>query len=153
MGEAPRRPAKPSVEYVMKRQSVWLSEHPEVNEESAIRKVFVDVLGKSRHADARILSQSEIDEAELLILSCEVADLKALMQADETPIYIKGLISAIFTDMKNGNSRTIESLRDRQYGGIAQRLEISGRDGAPINNVQISAEDARKMIAEINASC
>lgn len=122
-------------------------------EPSGIHKVMVDVLKERRMACLHPLSDAEIDEVEQVVLACEMSDLKALMQADKVPVYLKGLISAIFTDMKNGTSRTIETLRERQYGAIARRLEITGQDGMPISNVQMTAQDARKMLEEINASC
>lgn len=144
---------KPAVDTygVMRLQSQMVSQGPQ--EPSGIHKVMVDVLHEKRMSRLKPLSDAEIDEVEQVVLACEVSDLKALMQADVVPVYMKGLISAIFTDMKNGVSRTVETLRERQYGSIARRLEITGQDGMPISSVQMTADDARRMLAEINASC
>lgn len=148
--KAPSAPPRDSTR-IMKIQAE--REAQNVHPPSNIRKVMVDVLGERRFEQMRTLTDMEVNEVEQFVLSSEVSDLKALMQADKTPIYLKSLISAIFTDMKNGNSRTVETLRDRQYGSIAQRLEVSGQDGMPIANVQMTADDARRMLAEINANC
>lgn len=136
--------------YIMKLQA----ERAKVPQrESIVKKVMVDVLGAKRYTRLCTLNSQEIDEIEQFVLASEMSDLKALMQSDRAPVYLKSLISAIFTDMKNGHSRTVDMLRDRQYGAISQKLELSGKDGMPITNVQMSADDARRLLEEINANC
>lgn len=150
-GLCPARAIPPDRTTIMRVQAQLAQQQS--SEPSKIHKVMVDVLKERRMSRLRPLSDAEIDEVEQMVLACEVSDLKALMQADNVPIYLKGLISAIFTDMKNGASRTIETLRERQYGAIARRLEITGQDGLPMTSVQMTAQDARKMLEEINANC
>lgn len=53
---------------------------------------------------------------------------------------------AIISDIKKGRTSTIDKLRDRQFGKIADKVEITGADGADLfQNVTISTEQIDRL--------
>ena len=99
------------------------------------------------------LNSMEIDDWDNLILSASVADLQVLVKTDNVPAYPRSLIMAILTEMKNGQCRTIEKLRDRQHGK-AIKHEITGANGeALIPDATLTPEQARLFLEELQNKC
>jgi hypothetical protein len=95
------------------------------------------------------LTNRDIDEWDELILSASITDLQSLVKADNVPAYPRAMIMAILTEMKNGTSRTIEKLRDRQHGK-AIKHEITGANGeALIPDHNLTPEQARDFLKKL----
>lgn len=99
------------------------------------------------------MTTQEIDEWEQRLLVLTLDELKAISRDDNTPSYAKGLAIAILTDMKNGMSRTISQLRERQYGGVKQKVEVTGANGEPLmQQRELSPREAKAIIDEVMAT-
>lgn len=90
----------------------------------ALAKIF---RSKKKAREFYSLSNKEIDDWELSVLTLNIAQLRALAKWDEAPSYPKGLAIAILSDMKDGRTATLDKLRARQFGEATQKLEITGK--------------------------
>jgi hypothetical protein len=66
--------------------------------------------------------------------------LKTLASWPDANSYAKGLAMAILFDLKNGNTKTIDKLRERQFGKAVQKVELTGKDGTPFNPEPLTIE-------------
>lgn len=73
------------------------------------------------------INKTEAATWENIVFSMPFDDLKVLAQSSSTPTYPKGLAIALITDMKNGTTKTINKLREWQFGKVAQAIELSGQ--------------------------
>lgn len=90
------------------------------------------VVSKKRLKEVNGFTDAEINFMERTLLAMTLAELQALAKTDNIPAYMKGKAIAIISDMKNGKTDTIEKLRERQYGKAVERVELTGKDGAPL---------------------
>ena len=88
------------------------------------------------------LTQEELDEWDGLLISITTDQLKAIIQVDQAPAYLKAQAVAILTDMKNGRTTTVERLADRLYSrNKPRRVEVTGKDGADLITPRILTKD------------
>ena len=106
------------------------SGNPKGRPPSRVPEQLVKIMGKVQAKKFYKLSAVEITEWEAALLTMNANQLKLLAQWDEANAYPKGLAISILTDMKNGNTKTLDKLRERVIGRPTQRMEITGRDGA-----------------------
>lgn len=104
------------------------SGNPKGRAKNTANKAFEVALGRAAVRKLHNLTNVEIDEWDNLILSASVDDLQVLVKCADVPAYPRALIMTILTEMKNGQSRTICNLRDRQHGK-AIKHEITGANG------------------------
>lgn len=79
------------------------------------------VFGKSQAKGILKLNNLEIEEWDAILLTLTVNQLKLLAQWDGASAYPKGLAISILWDMKNGNTKTLDKLREH-IGKPSQRL-------------------------------
>lgn len=123
-------------------------------ERNRINKYIKQIIGRSKVIPDQGMTKYEIDSIEQKMLSVTLSEAQVLAKADESPLYMKNLAMAIMLDMKNGKTDTIDKLRERQYGKTAQRIEITGKDGQPIQTQkQLSQTEAKDFIKKLESEC
>lgn len=125
------------------------SGNPKGRAKNTAKAAYEVVLGKTSAKRLYNLTNADIDEWDNLILSVSITDLQLLVKADNVPAYPRALMMAILTEMKNGTSRTIEKLRDRQHAK-AIKHEITGANGeALIPEKNLTPTEARDFLKNL----
>lgn len=96
--------------------------------------------GKKRSKSLASLTQPEVDAWEQKLLVASSSELSVLVKWSECPAYAKNLAMAILHDIKNGKTTTIDKLRERQYGKVVQKIELTGADGQSLTPAPLSIE-------------
>ena len=129
------------------------SGNPKGRPPNTAKKAYETVMGRTLAKKFYNLTNRDIDEWDELILSASITDLQSLVKADNVPAYPRAMMMAILTEMKNGTSRTIEKLRDRQHGK-AIKHEITGANGeALIPEATLTPAQARQFLEELQNKC
>lgn len=111
---------------------------------------LVKIMGKVQARKFYNLSATEINEWEAAILTMNANQLKLLAQWDEANAYPKGLAISVLMDMKNGNTKTLDKLRERVVGRPTQRMEITGKDGKDIVPARIlTKKEAKELLDDL----
>jgi len=98
------------------------------------------ILGKNKAKKFYKLNECEINDWENAILTMSTNSLKNIAGWENASAYAKGLAIGILFDMKNGNTKTIDKLRERQFGKTVQKIELTGADGRPFNPEPLTIE-------------
>lgn len=123
------------------------SGNPKGRPPSRVPEQLVKIMGKVQAKKFYKLSATEITEWESALLTMNANQLKLLAQWDEANAYPKGLAISILTDMKNGNTKTLDKLRERVVGRPTQRMEITGRDGADFMPARVlTKKEAKELL-------
>lgn len=125
------------------------SGNPAGRPKSIVKELVKTFASKKRIRQLTNMSTDSINDTEKKMLVLTVSELTALAKADNTNAYIKTLALAIITDMKNGNTTTIDKLRERQYGKVKQQIEVTGKDGAPLMQQPLTQEQAKELIQHL----
>lgn len=125
------------------------SGNPAGRKKNRVTALLKQVLPKGSIKKSEALSIDEINTIEKSVLSLQLADLQLLAKMQETPAYMKTLAMAIIIDMKNGQTKTVDLLRSRQYGTPTQKMDLTS-GGQPIHQREMSPEQAKKVIAELD---
>ncbi len=137
--------AKDIVKYQFKKGQ---SGNPKGRPPNRVPSQLVKIFGsKATAAKFYNLSGDEVDSWEQAVLSMTVRQLTALAKWDETPVYPKGLAVSIINDMKNGTTKTLDKLRERQYGAVRKALDITS-NGKELKNDPLVVEiiDSREQV-------
>jgi hypothetical protein len=110
------------------------------------------VLGKKKAKQFYELNEAEVNGWEAAVLTMTANELKVLASWEDANSYAKGLAISILFDMKNGNAKTLDKLRERQFGRAVQKVELTGANGRPFNPEPISIEiiDKREDVRTTN---
>lgn len=109
------------------------------------------VLGKTKAKKFYQINEIEINDWEAAILTMTADDLKALAQWTDANSYCKGLAISILFDMKNGSTKTIDKLRERQFGKAVQKVELTGKDGVDLMPARVlSIAEAKQLMEKLN---
>ena len=123
------------------------SGNPKGRPPSRVPEQLVKIMGKVQAKKFYKLSAAEITEWESALLTMNANQLKLLAQWDEANAYPKGLAISILTDMKNGNTKTLDKLRERVVGRPTQRMEITGKDGADFMPARVlTKKEAKELL-------
>ena len=118
------------------------SGNPNGRPKNAVPAQLAKVMGKSQAKKIFKLNNTELEEWEATLLTLNANQLKLLAQWDEASAYPKGLAISILYDMKNGNTKTLDKLRERIGGKPSQRLELSGFEPIQIQVIEPEFKDA-----------
>jgi hypothetical protein len=126
------------------------SGNPKGRPPSRVPDALKVVLGKKRARAFYQLNEAEINDWEAAILTMTASELRALASWEDASSYAKGLaISALF-DMKNGSTKTMDKLRERQFGKTVQKVELTGAGGADLIPARIlTKEEAKDFLQEL----
>jgi hypothetical protein len=116
------------------------SGNPEGRPPSRVPNALKKILGTRAAKKFSQLTAAEINEWEAAVLTMTSTELKTLASWEDANSYAKGLAMGILFDMKNGNTKTIDKLRERQFGKAVQKVELTGKDGKPLNPEPIMIE-------------
>lgn len=125
------------------------SGNPNGRPRNRMLKLLKQICPKGRIKENTGLTINEIDYIEQTVLSMTLSELQLIAKEDRTPAYMKTLAMAIIMDMKNGKTDTVNKLRSRQYGDIKQQVEVTGKDGAPLMQQNMTQEQAKELIKKI----
>ena len=124
------------------------SGNPKGRPPNRVPSQLVQIMGKSKAKKFFKLSEEEIIEWEAALLTMNANQLKLLAQWDEANAYPKGIAISILFDMKNGNTKTLDKLRERVIGRPMQRMEITGKDGADFMPARVLTKQEAKELLE-----
>lgn len=126
--------------------------NPKGRPEDKALKAAKELYGNKRARELRGgMTQGQIDGWEQLLLAMTSAETALLAKWEGCPNYPKSLAMALLYDMKNGRTATIDKLRERQFGKPIQKVELTGRDGAPLlpDPRPLTQEEAREFIRQL----
>lgn len=98
------------------------------------------------------LTEAEINAIENIILSLDIKALQQVAKNDDTPAYMKTLAMAAILDMKNGRTKTMDLLRDRQFGSVRKTVDVT-TNGQSMTPVSMTPKEAKDMLRKIEESC
>lgn len=124
------------------------SGNPAGRKKNRVTTLLKSVLPKGKLKKSEALTIEEINTIEKSVLALELPDIQLLAKHEETPAYMKTLAMAIIIDMKNGQTRTVDLLRSRQYGTPQQKIDLT-TGGSPITQREITPEQAKQVLAEL----
>ena len=124
------------------------SGNPAGRKKDRVKALLKEVLSKASLRKATALTNFEIDTIEQTVLALELPDLQLIAKYDKTPAYMKTLAMAMIIDMKNGQTKTVDLLRSRQYGTPKQNIDVTTA-GAPLNQTSLTQEQAKQLIADL----
>lgn len=123
--------------------------NPAGRKKDRVKALLREVLPKAKLKKAEALTIDEINTIEKAVLALELPDIQLLAKAESTPAYMKTLAMAIIIDMKNGQTKTVDLLRNRQYGSPAQKVDVT-TGGAPLNQQTLTPEQAKNFLSQLN---
>jgi hypothetical protein len=117
---------------------------------SRVPKALKVVLGKEKAKKFYHLNEVEINDWENAVLTMTANELKALASWDDANSYAKGLAISILFDMKSGNTKTLDKLRERQFGKAVQKVELTGANGMDLMPARVlSKEEVKDFLHEL----
>ncbi len=123
------------------------SGNPQGRPPNRVPEQLVKIMGKVQAKKFYKLSAVEITEWEAALLTMNVNQLKLLAQWDKANAYPKGLAISILSDMKNGNTKTLDKLRERLIRRPTQRIEITGKDGKDFMPARVlTKQEAKELL-------
>jgi hypothetical protein len=127
------------------------SGNPKGRPPSRVPEALKIVLGKKKAKKFYKLSESEVNEWETAVLTMTANELKTLAGWEDASSYAKGLAISILFDMKSGNTKTLDKLRERQFGKAVQKVELTGKDGADLVPARVlSKAEAKELLESLN---
>jgi hypothetical protein len=127
------------------------SGNPKGRPASRVPEALKIVLGRKKAKKFYQLNEAEVNEWESALLTMTTNELKSLAGWEEANSYAKGLAMGILFDMKNGNTKTIDKLRERQFGKAVQKVELTGADGASLVPARVlSKAEAKELLENLN---
>lgn len=102
-----------------------------------------------------VLTKDEIKTCDKWVLSMTTTQAAELVKRDDIPTYLRTLLAAVLSDMKNGRTATIDRLRDRYIGDVkTTRIEGGAQEATapPITlSFTASTEEQTKIVSQIEA--
>lgn len=97
------------------------------------------------------ITSNEVEDVITLILESSLEDLEALAKNKKAPALRSWIATAVVDAVKHKSIGTLERLLDRAIGPIGQKLELSGRDGGPIETAAftLTSDERMKAIDEL----
>jgi hypothetical protein len=127
------------------------SGNPKGRPPSRVPEALKIVLGRKKAKKFYQLNETEVNEWETAVLTMTTSELKTLVGWEDVSSYAKGLAMGILFDMKNGNTKTIDKLRERQFGKAVQKVELTGKDGVDLMPARIlTKEEAKELLESLN---
>ena len=128
------------------------SGNPKGRPRNRATELLDNCLTKKQVQENTCLSAAEIDAIENIILSLDIKALQQVAKNESTPAYMKTLAMAAILDMKNGKTRTMDLLRDRQFGSVKRTVDVT-TNGQSMTPVSMTPKEAQEMLRKIEESC
>lgn len=117
-----------------------------------VPELLQQYLGTKKSERVRGLNSTEIEDIELMVLSLGNKELNSLIKGDDVPMYMKGLALAALHDAKNGRTKTIDLLRDRQFGAVKKEVDVTS-NGQSVGTQTMTPEEAKDLLKRIEEDC
>lgn len=137
------KPNTSGLVYWQKGQSGNPKGRPKDRVKAALKVIMKSKKAMQEHTD---MSLTEVNDWERLILSLTRKQLEHLGALENLPVYPVLLIKAIMGDFKHGKTSTVDSIRDRQFGALAKRIELTGAGGEALMPRELSVKEAKDFI-------
>jgi hypothetical protein len=142
---------KPNKQNLQKPFEKGTSGNPKGRPPSRVPDALKVVLGTKKAKKFYQLNEAEVNEWEAAVLTMTTDELKALAQWTDANSYAKGLAMAILFDLKNGSTKTIDKLRERQFGKAIQKVELTGKDGADLMPARtLTKAEAKELLENLS---
>lgn len=127
------------------------SGNPKGRPKSRVPDMLMSALNlKQKKEIQKGLTKEEVDEWEAYIMVAPTDAIAILAQDASIPVYARALARSVLIEIKNGQTKTLDKLRERQFGKEAQKIELTGKDGTPIvQAVRLSEEEAVKLMQKM----
>jgi hypothetical protein len=102
------------------------SGNPAGRPKNRVPEAMAKIIGKGRAKKFYSLTELEINMWESNILTMNLSQIQLLAKWEDAPAYAKGLAISILYDLKNGSTKTLDKLRDRQFGKPSNKIEMTG---------------------------
>lgn len=124
------------------------SGNPNGRPRNRVPDILSTCLKKKRKDILESLNSMEVDAIESTVLTLSLGELQAVAKHPDTPTYLKTLALAAIHDMKNGRTKTVDLLRDRQFGAVKKEVDVTtgGQSLAPQG---MTPQEAKEMLDEI----
>ena len=109
-------------------------------------------LGAKKAALIEGLKPWEVDTIENMVLSLGLKELQTLSKSDTAPAYMLTLVRAAIMDMKNGKTKVMDLLRDRQFGAVKKEVDLTS-NGQSMAPQSLTPKEAKEMLKKIEESC
>ncbi len=119
------------------------------NKVNRIPELLKSVLGAKKAAEIDGLSMEEVDSIENLILTLGIKELNKLGASDASPAYLTTLSRAAIMDMKNGRTKVMDLLRDRQFGAVKKEVDVTTNGGSLGMPQSYTPEEAKEILKRI----
>lgn len=119
------------------------------NKVNRIPELLKSVLGAKKAAEIDGLSMDEVDTIENLILALGIKELNKLGASEQSPAYLTTLSRAAIMDMKNGRTKVMDLLRDRQFGAVKKEVDVTTNGGSLGAPTTMTPEEAKAVLKKI----
>lgn len=128
------------------------SGNPKGRPKNRVSATLMDVLKlKNKKELTASMSPEEIQDWEEYLMVASSDEIAILAQETTIPVYVRSLARAIFMDLKNGKTRTLDKLRERTLGKLTQKVELTGKDGQPLVQARrLTQEEARELFENLD---
>ena len=122
------------------------------NKVNRIPELLKSVLGAKKAAEIDGLSMEEVDTIENIILTLGIKELNKLGASEQSPAYLTTLSRAAIMDMKNGRTKVMDLLRDRQFGAVKKQVDVT-TNGEGLVPQSMTPDEAKDLLKRIEESC
>jgi len=128
------------------------SGNPKGRPKNRVSATLMDVLKlKNKKELTASMSPEEIQDWEEYLMVASSDEIAILAQDTTIPVYVRSLARAIFMDLKNGKTRTLDKLRERTLGKLTQKVELTGKDGQPLVQARrLTQDEARELFENLD---
>ena len=126
--------------------------NPNGRPKNRIPNLMKGFMTKRQVEAATELNRHEIDFIEQIILSLDIEGLQLVAKNKATPAYMKTLAMAAIHDMKGGKTKTMDLLRDRQFGAVKKTVDVT-TNGQSVMPTSLTPKEAQQMIEQIEKNC
>ena len=133
--------------YVKARWQPGESGNPGGRKRSRVAELLDGCLTRKQIKENTKLDDDEINAIEQIILSLDLKSLQAVAKCESTPAYMKTLAMAAILDMKNGRTKVMDLLRDRQFGAVKKNVDVTTNGMSMAQSMTPS--EAREMLRQI----
>lgn len=110
------------------------------------------IMGKKKAKKYFGISAFEVTEWYEALITMDLPDLKLLAADDTAPALARTYARAIIFDMNGGKTTTIDKLTAKLHGKAIQRIELTGADGADVNQPRtLTKEEAKEFFDKLDS--
>lgn len=102
---------------------------------SDVEKHLTRIFGKkkARAILGKNLNKEDFSKWRILLMSLSSEDAKTLAKDEDIPLYARTKLFGSINDMKNGKTVTQDNMYEDEFGKVAQKMEITGKDGESLD--------------------